>query len=76
MSLCPTTSSLGTSKSETASPDETGEWEDASRPYSTEGGKRIHTDVRRVDRPATVQDRTWIAHERISMRAPQRSLLA
>lgn len=56
--------------------DETGEWEVASRPYSTEGGKRIHTHVRRVDQPATVKDRTWIAHERIGVRAPQRSLRA
>jgi hypothetical protein len=56
--------------------DETGEWEVASRPYSTEGGKNIHTHVRRVDQPATVEDRTWIARERIHVRAPRRSLSA
>jgi hypothetical protein len=49
--------------------DETGEWQIASRPYSTEGGQRIHTPVRRVDQPATVADRTWIAHERICVKA-------
>ena len=54
--------------------DDTGEWEIASRPYSTAGGKSIHAGIRRVDQPATVQDRTWGAHERIRVRAPQRSL--
>src|SRR5262245_24383234 len=56
--------------------DESGEWEVASRPHSTAGGKRIHTRVRRVDQPATVADRTWIAHERIQVRALRRSLSA
>jgi hypothetical protein len=56
--------------------DETGEWEVASRPYSTEGGKSIHTHVRRVDQPATVENRTWSAHERICVRAPQQNLSA
>ena len=54
--------------------DETGEWEIASRPYSIAGGKSVHASVRRVDQPATVQDRTWVAHERISVSAPQRNL--
>jgi len=49
--------------------DETGEWEIASRPYSTAGGKSVHASVRRVDQPATVQDQTWVAHERIRVRA-------
>jgi hypothetical protein len=52
--------------------DETGEWEVASRPYSTAGGKSINASVRRVDQPATLENRTWIAHERIRIRAPQR----
>ena len=56
--------------------DETGEWEVASRPSSTDDGKIIHTYVQRVDQPATVEDRTWIAHERICVKAPQRSLSA
>ena len=55
--------------------DETGEWEVASRPFSTAGGKSVHTRVRRVEQPATVEDRTWIAHERIRVRA-HRSLSA
>src|SRR5215813_3028520 len=56
--------------------DETGEWEVASRPYSTAGGQGIHTQVRKVDQPATVEDRTWIVHERIRVRASRRSLSA
>lgn len=54
--------------------DLTGEWEIAHRPYSTAGGKSVHASVRRVDQPATVQDRTWVAHERIRVRAPQQRL--
>ena len=56
--------------------DETGEWEVASRPYSTDGGKSIHAYVHMIDQPATVQDRTWIANERIRVKTPQRSLSA
>jgi hypothetical protein len=52
--------------------DETGEWEIASRPHSTAGGKSVHASVRRVEQPATVQDRTWVAHERVRVRSPQR----
>jgi len=58
--------------------DETGEWEIARRPYSTAGGRSVHASLRRVDQPATAQDRTWVAHERISVRAsaePSRRLL-
>jgi hypothetical protein len=51
--------------------DETGEWEVAIEPCSTAGGKSVHASVRRVDQPAMVQDRTWVAHERIRVRAPQ-----
>jgi hypothetical protein len=49
--------------------DLTGEWEIAHRPYSTVGGKSVHASVRRVNQPATVEDRTWVAHERIRVRA-------
>jgi len=45
--------------------DEPDEWEVASRPYSTTGGKSVNASVRRVDQPATAEDRTWVAHERI-----------
>jgi hypothetical protein len=51
--------------------DEIGEWEIASRPYSTAGGTSVHASVRRVNQPATVQERTWAAHERIRVRASQ-----
>jgi len=49
--------------------DESGEWEIASRPYSTAGGKSVSASVRRVGQPATMEDRTWVAHERIRVRA-------
>ncbi len=54
--------------------DETGEWKIASRPYSTAGGKSVNASVQRVDQPATVEDRTWVAHERIRVRAAPQSL--
>jgi hypothetical protein len=53
--------------------DETGEWEVAIEPCSTAGGKSVHASVRRVDQPAMVQDRTWVAYERIRVRAPQQA---
>jgi len=49
--------------------DESGEWEIASRPYSTAGGKSVSASVRKVGQPATMEDRTWVAHERIRVRA-------
>jgi hypothetical protein len=52
--------------------DEIGEWEITSRPYSTAGGKSINASVRRVDQPATVKERTWVAHERVRVRVPRR----
>jgi hypothetical protein len=52
--------------------DETGEWEVASPAYSTAGGKSVSASVRRVDQPGTMEDRTWVAHERIRVRTPQR----
>ena len=39
--------------------DETGEWEVTVRPYTSPGGKNVHARVRRVDRPATAEARTW-----------------
>jgi hypothetical protein len=50
--------------------DETGEWEVASQPYSKIGDKSVRASVRRVDQPATVEDRTWVAHERIRVKSP------
>ena len=48
--------------------DETGEWEVAGRPYTTNAGKTSHVRVRRVDQPEVSQIRTWGAHERIAVR--------
>jgi len=48
--------------------DETGEWEVTVRPYTSPGGKNVHARVRRMDQPATAEDRTWGAHERIAVR--------
>ena len=47
--------------------DETGEWEVTVRPYTSPGGKNVHARVRRVDRPATAEERTWGAHEGIAV---------
>jgi len=48
--------------------DETGEWEVTVRPYTAPGGKTVHDRVRRVDQPATADERTWGAHERITVK--------
>jgi len=48
--------------------DETGEWEVTVRPYTSPGGKNVHARVRRVDQPATAEERTWGAHERVSVK--------
>ena len=48
--------------------DETGEWEVTVRPYTSPGGKNVHARVRRMDQPATAEERTWGAHERISVK--------
>jgi hypothetical protein len=50
--------------------DETGDWEVASQPYSKIGDKSVRASVRRVDQPATVEDRTWVARERIRVKSP------
>jgi len=48
--------------------DETGEWEVTVWPYTSPGGKNVHARVRRVDQPAIAEERTWGAHERISVK--------
>src|SRR5256712_12868619 len=48
--------------------DETGEWEVTVRPYTSPGGKNVHARVRRLDQPATAEDRTWGAHEKVSVK--------
>src|SRR5207249_863093 len=45
--------------------DESGEWEVTVQPYTSPGGKNVHARVRRMDQPATAEERTWGAHERI-----------
>ena len=50
--------------------DETGEWEVVNRPHTTAGGKTAHVRVRRVDQPAVVEERTWGAHERVTVKRP------
>jgi hypothetical protein len=48
--------------------DETGEWEVASRPYTTSGGKNARVRVQRVGEPTVTDLRTWGAYERISVK--------
>jgi hypothetical protein len=48
--------------------DETGEWEIIGRPYTTAGGKNARVRVQRIGDPATIELRTWGAHERIAVR--------
>jgi len=48
--------------------DETGEWQVVAHPYTGAGGKIAYARVRRVDQPATVDVRSWSAHERINVK--------
>jgi len=48
--------------------DETGEYEIAGRPYTTNAGKDVHARVRRVDNAEVTMIRTYAAHERISVK--------
>jgi len=48
--------------------DETGEWEIIGRPYTVNHGKTAHVRVRRVDQPDITVIRTWVAHERVSVK--------
>jgi len=47
--------------------DESGEWEVIGQPYTSGGGKNAHARVRRADQPASVEVRSWSAHERIAV---------
>jgi hypothetical protein len=47
--------------------DETGEWEVASHPYTSEGGKAVHARVQKVGEPAVTEGRRWDAHERVAV---------
>jgi hypothetical protein len=48
--------------------DAAGEWEIASWPSSTAAGTSVNARVRKLDRAAALEERTWVAHERISVR--------
>jgi len=48
--------------------DETGEWEVIAAPYSTAGGRMVHTRVQRIGEPDSWQIRSWDALKPISVR--------
>ena len=48
--------------------DETGEWQVADTPYTTNAGKTAHVRVKRVDQSDVTVLRSWGAHERIAVR--------
>jgi hypothetical protein len=48
--------------------DETGEWEVIARPYTTAGGRMVHTRVQKIDQPASWEIRSWDAFKRISVK--------
>jgi hypothetical protein len=48
--------------------DETGEYEIAGRPYTTNARKDVHVRVRRVDNAEVAMIRTYAAHERVSVK--------
>jgi hypothetical protein len=55
--------------------DDTGEWEIVSPPRRTAGGKSVHTRVRGIAQPGAIEDRTWVANERIRVtRGDQQSV--
>jgi hypothetical protein len=53
--------------------DDRGEWEVATHPGTSGGGKTVRAKVRRVGEPAVIEERTWSAHERVSVRTPRTS---
>jgi hypothetical protein len=48
--------------------DETGTWEVASRPYTTNAGKDAHIRVNKVGQPEVAEIRIWGEHERVAVR--------
>jgi hypothetical protein len=48
--------------------DETGEWEVIAPPYTTAGGRMVHTRVQKIDQPAIWEIRNWDAFKRISVK--------
>ena len=49
---------------------EEGEWEIATRPWTTHGGKIVHATVQKPGDPSTKRDKTWGAHEQLTIRHP------
>jgi hypothetical protein len=47
---------------------ETGEWEIASHPTTTVGGKTVRAIVQKVREPAVTEEKVWSADERIMVR--------
>jgi hypothetical protein len=48
--------------------DETGERQVIGRPYATSAGKDAHVRVKKVGQPEVTEIRTWVTHERVSVR--------
>jgi hypothetical protein len=48
--------------------DETGTWEVASRPYTTNAGKDAHIRIKKIGRPDVTEIRIWGEHERVAVR--------
>ena len=48
--------------------DETGTWEVASRPYTTNAGKDAHIRIKKVGQPDVTEIRIWGEHERVAVR--------
>jgi hypothetical protein len=48
--------------------DETGMWEVASRPYTTNAGKDAHIRIKKIGQPDVTEIRIWGEHERVAVR--------
>jgi hypothetical protein len=48
--------------------EETGTWEVASRPYTTNAGKDAHIRIKKVGQPDVTEIRIWGEHERVAVR--------
>ena len=48
--------------------DEEGEWEVTARPFTTREGKVVHATIQKPGEPASAREKTWGAHERLTIR--------
>lgn len=48
--------------------DEEGDWTITGHPYTMREGKVVHATVQRPGDPASAKERTWGAHERLTVR--------